>query len=167
MALLLLIFGYCLIDWFIGSIITEFGLLLIDWIWVSLLLLNRLIYGLESKPFKNNLPLSTPSKWRSTLGSFYYSPSFYTIWKRIITVTFTINITWYQNRGLEPESSGPEIPHRYQSFNPVQIPNRASGMENLEQNDLDVPIALPNWVRTCTKHLIANYVKLRIFFLLV
>lgn len=66
-----------------------------------------------------------------------------------------------ENRGVELDSSGPvewkdtqnqkevlansrrpRLPHHYQSSNPEQIPKEATGTKNLEQNDLDVPIAL-------------------------
>lgn len=82
-----------------------------------------------------------------------------------------------ENGGVELESSGPiegkdahnqkevivysrrsRLLHYYQSSNPKQIPKEATCMENLEQNDLNVPIALQKGVRTCTQHPITNYV---------
>lgn len=55
-------------------------------------------------------------------------------------------------------SRRPKFPHHYQLSNPEQIPNEATGMENLQQYDLDVPIALLKGIRTCTKHPCADYV---------
>ena len=55
---------------------------------------------------------------------------------------------------------GPKPPHQCQSLpDPEQHPKDTLSKDNLEQDNLDVPIALRKGVRTCTQHPIANYVN--------